>query len=132
MLESVLVVKNKIINFINNNPDLNCVDLSLLRGIKENKVYMVNVAIAAGANVYLELEAGDNLLDLILNYSEDQDIIKLFMNVLLEDAIRKNDHDNILFAISNGADTKVFENSDISDDNIQLSGNYNEEIELLN
>lgn len=130
MLENISILKNKINNFINNNPDLNCVDLSLLKGIKENKVYMVNVAIAAGANVYLELEAGDNLLDLVVNYSEDQDIVKLFMNVLLEDASKKNDHDNILFAISNGADTKILENSDFAGDNVELSGNYNDEIEF--
>lgn len=119
-------MKNKINTFIDNNPDINCIDLSLLKGLKENKFYMVHSAIAAGANVYLELEDGKELLDIVIKYTEDQDIATLFMNVLLEDAIKKNNHDDILFAINNGADIKIIENLDFASDNIQLNGDYND------
>lgn len=130
MLKNVSVLEDKINNFINSNLNLNCIDLSLLKGIKENNFYIISSAIAAGANVYLELEAGNELLDMVINYIEDQDITTLFMNVLLEDAIRKNNHDDILFAINHGADIKIIENSDFANGDIQLNGAHNEAIEF--
>lgn len=128
MSENISILKAKIIDFMNNHPNLNCLDLSLLIGLKENDFYMVDTAIAAGADIYLELE-GNNLLDVVINYLVDDDIAELFMNALLEDAIRKNDHNNILFAIENGANIKILEAPDFAGDNAKLVGDCDYEIE---
>lgn len=129
MSKNISILKTKIIDFINNCPNLNCVDLSLLIGLKENDFYMIDTAIAAGANIYLELTAGNALLDLVINHLMDHDIAKLFMNALLEDAIRKNDHNDILFAIENGASIEILEAPDFASDNANLIGNCDYTIE---
>jgi hypothetical protein len=128
MSKNISILKTKIIDFINNCPNLNCVDLSLLIGLKENDFYMIDTAIAAGADIYLELE-GNNLLDMVINHLVDDDIAKLFMNALLEDAIRKNDHNDILFAIENGANIEILEAPDFASDNAKLIGNCDYTIE---
>lgn len=74
MSKNISILKTKIIDFINNCPNLNCVDLSLLIGLKENDFYMIDTAITAGANIYLELTAGNALLDLVINHLIDHDI----------------------------------------------------------
>lgn len=129
MSKNISILKTKIIDFINNCPNLNCVDLSLLIGLKENDFYMIDTAIAAGANIYLELTAGNALLDLVINHLMDHDIAKLFMNALLEDAIRKNDHNDILFAIENGASIEILEAPDFASDSAKLIGNCDYAIE---
>lgn len=129
MSKNISILKTKIIDFINNCPNLNCVDLSLLIGLKENDFYMIDTAIAAGANIYLELTAGNALLDLVINHLMDRDIAKLFMNALLEDAIRKNDHNDILFAIENGANIEILEDPDFAGDSAKLIGNCGYAIE---
>lgn len=129
MSENISILKIKIIDFINNYPNLNCLDLSLLIGLKENNFYMIDTAIAAGANIYLELTAGNVLLDLVINHLVDHDIAKLFMNALLEDAIRKNDHNNILFAIENGANIEILEAQDFAGDSAKLVGDCDYPIE---
>lgn len=129
MSKNISILKTKIIDFINNCPNLNCVDLSLLIGLKENDFYMIDTAIAAGANIYLELTAGNALLDLVINHLIDHDIAKLFMNALLEDAIRKNDYNDVLFAIENGANIEILEAPDFASDNANLIGNCDYTIE---
>jgi len=125
MSKNISILENKIIDFINNNSDLNCIDLSLLTGLKANDFYMINTAIAAGADIYLDLE-GNTLLDIVINHLEDKNIAKLFMNAFLEDAIRKKDYKDILFAIENGADVESYEIADFFGEGTNLTGNYDE------
>lgn len=130
MSKIISILETKIIDFINNNPDLNCVDLSLLIGLKENDFYIIKTAIAAGADIYLELEDGNALLDMIIDHLEDQDIAKLFMNVLLEDAVKENDYNHILFAIENGANIELLEIAGFTGDNAKLTGDYDDAVEF--
>lgn len=51
------------------------------------------------------------------------------MNALLEDAIRKNDYNDVLFAIENGANIEILEAPDFASDNANLIGNCDYTIE---
>lgn len=137
MAKDISVLESKITDFIDNNPDIDCIDLSLLQGVQKNNFWMIKTAIAAGANVYIEIiEDDSDLMDLIANYLQDPDIKNFLMKVVLQDAIQADDHDDILFALNNGANRdllNIIDNQRDSNDQINsgLIGNNAELVEVL-
>lgn len=110
MAKKISVLESQIAEFIANNPDLDCVNLSLLQGVQENNLLMIKTAIAAGANIYIEIIEGDSdLMDLIANYLKDPDIKNFLMDIVLKDAIQANDRDDELFALNNGANRNLLD-----------------------
>lgn len=137
MAKDITVLESQITGFIDNNPDMDCIDLSLLKGVQENDLWIIKTAIAAGANMYIKIIKGDSdLMDLIANYLQDSDIKRFFMDVVLQDAIQADDHDDILFALKNGANRDLLnirDNQRDSNDQINsgLIGNNAELVEVL-
>ena len=114
------ILDSKIEEFLGDNPDVDCINLSLLKGIQKNDIWMIKIAIAAGANIYMDLGGDSEFIDLIANYLQDPGIKSFLMDVLLEDAIKADDADEMFFALSNGANRDLLNINDIqaSDDYI--------------
>ena len=136
MAKDISILKNKITAFITSNPVINCIDLSLLQGLQKEDLLLVKIAVAAGADIYLELEDGSELVDIIVDYLQDPHIVKFFMEILLEDAVKEGDQYDISFAIKNGASwihyLSVIDklSGDDGDTDIALAGYYDETIEV--
>lgn len=109
MSKEISVFESQIAEFIDNNPDLDCINLSLLKGVLDHDFLMIETSVAAGADIYIEIiEEGSDLIDLIADYLQDTDIKNFFMDVVLKDAIiAENDHE-ILFALNNGASRDLY------------------------
>ena len=108
MAKEISVLESQIAEFIDNNPDMDCINLSLLKGVQRHDFWMIKTAIAAGANIYIEIIEGDSdLMDLIANYLKDPGVKSFFMDIVLKDAIQVGDIDDILFALNNGANGEL-------------------------
>lgn len=129
MNNNSLALKRKIVEFIDSNPDIDCINLSLLDAVTRTDSFLVGTAISAGADIFMVIEGGECLIDVVMNYVRDEDIIRLFMEAVLEDAFEHNDFDNILFAIRNGAGRDIDEM--VVDTAVELFGDNNEIIEVL-
>ena len=79
---------------------------------------MLKIAIAAGADIYMDLGDDGEFIDLIANYMHDSGIKSFLMDIVLKDAIKEDDTDEILFALNNGANGDLLNDTQASDNNI--------------
>ena len=112
------ILNSKIEEFLVANPDEDCVNLSLLNAIQKHDIWMLKIAIAAGADIYMDLGDDGEFIDLIANYMHDSVIKSFLMDIVLKDAIKVEDADEILFALNNGANEDLLNDTQASDNNI--------------
>ena len=118
MAKDQSILDSKIEEFLVVNPDVDCVNLSLLNAIQKHDLWMLKIAIAAGADIYMDLGDDGEFIDLIANYMHDSGIKSFLMDIVLKDAIKEDDADEILFALNNGANGDLLNDTQASDNNI--------------